>query len=88
MLLKLPSQLVIGICGWTHLALFKDDYRDKATQIDMMDEIYSNAAVTIAAGSGRRESNQFPQFILSHETPHPVEYGLRTKEVIVRIKVV
>ncbi|KAN0108597.1 HET domain containing protein [Hyaloscypha variabilis] len=35
------------------LCIIQDDHRDKATQIDMMGEIYSNAAVTIAAGSGR-----------------------------------
>jgi Heterokaryon incompatibility protein (HET) len=37
------------------LCIVQDDQQDRHSQINMMDEIYSNATLTIAAGSGLRK---------------------------------
>jgi hypothetical protein len=40
------------------LCIVQDDEADRDSQLKMMDEIYSNASLTIAAGSGHRKFNE------------------------------
>jgi hypothetical protein len=48
------------------LCIIQDDPTDQERQLDMMDEIYSNATLTIAAGSGQRKFNE----LLTSHTPN------------------
>jgi len=66
--IELPAQLprtirdaihVTSAIGYKYLwvdslCIVQDDEKDRHNQINMMDEIYSNAALTLAAGSGLR----------------------------------
>jgi hypothetical protein len=66
------------------LCIIQDDPTDQERQLDMMDEIYSNASLTIAAGSGQRK---FDEFITSH-TPslwllRQINSSLLEKDVVI-----
>jgi hypothetical protein len=62
--ITVTRSLEYGYLWVDSLCIIQDDKQDQDLQIGMMDEIYSNATLTIAAGSGLRKSVELLHHVL------------------------